>query len=47
MGQIYSVYTQAFPPPPTFIEKDIGDLQGKVSGLDICTSVSNQHEHES
>lgn len=30
MGIIFSAISQAFPPKPTFTEKDIGSLSGKV-----------------
>lgn len=31
MGIIFSAISQAFPPKPTFTEKDIGNLSGKVN----------------
>lgn len=30
MGIIFSAISQAFPPKPTFTEKEIGNLSGKV-----------------
>lgn len=31
MGILISFISQAFPPKPTFTEKDIGNLEGKAS----------------
>ncbi len=30
MGKVSNIYTQSFPPPPTFTEQQLGDLKSKV-----------------